>query len=128
MALPVPHIWSDSSTRHVPGAEVWVGVRTPGTEVAERAHSIRAALEAAGSPRVEAVAHDDELLNRVHDRGLLDHLRTAYDAWVAAGYPDDRGQDRVVRTSSPPRGCSRGSALGSPPRSTPEPAATATTR
>lgn len=104
MPLPVPYVWSESSTRHVPGAEVWVGVRTPGTEVAERALAIRDALEAAGSPRVKAVAHDDELLYRVHDRGLLDHLRTAYDAWVAAGYPDDPGQDRVVPYVFPTEG------------------------
>jgi acetoin utilization deacetylase AcuC-like enzyme len=41
-------------------------------------------------------AHDDATLLAVHDSGLVEFLRTAWDGWVAAGYPDDPGQDRVV--------------------------------
>ncbi|MDQ1668854.1 MAG: hypothetical protein QOE40_915, partial [Actinomycetota bacterium] len=32
-----PVVWSGDVLRHEPGAEVWVGVRTPGTEVPQRA-------------------------------------------------------------------------------------------
>ena len=87
---------SDMCRAHVPGAEIWVGVRTPGTEVAERADRIEAALRAAGHRVVEAAAHDDDVLLRVHDPRLVEHLRTVYDRWVAAGFPDEPGQDRVV--------------------------------
>ena len=87
---------SDMCRAHVPGAEIWVGVRTPGTEVAERADRIEAALRGAGHRVVEAAAHDDDVLLRVHDPRLVEHLRTVYDRWVAAGFPDEPGQDRVV--------------------------------
>ncbi len=87
---------SDACLAHVPGAEIWVGVRTPGTEVAERAARIETALRGAGHRVVEAVPHDDDVLLRVHDARLVEHLRTVYDRWVAAGFPDEPGQDRVV--------------------------------
>ena len=52
----MPLVWTDRHRRHEPGGEVWVGVRTPGTEVPERADRIRAALEADGARLVEAAA------------------------------------------------------------------------
>ena len=42
MALAMPVVWSDRHRRHEPGGEVWVGVRTPGTELPERAERVRA--------------------------------------------------------------------------------------
>ena len=87
---------SDSCLLHVPGAEIWVGVRTPGTEVAERATRIETALRDAGHRVVDATEHDDDVLLRVHDPRLVDHLRTVYGRWVEAGFPDSVGQDRVV--------------------------------
>ena len=75
---------------------MWVGVNTPGTEVAERVDVILAALSAAGHPLVDARPHDDAPLLAVHDRALLEHLRHVYTEWVAAGFLDDPGQDRVV--------------------------------
>ena len=87
---------SDACLRHVPGAEIWVGVRTPGTEVAERATRIETALRDAGHRVVEAAPHDDDVLLRVHDPRLVEHLRTVYDRWVEAGFPEEPGQDRVV--------------------------------
>jgi acetoin utilization deacetylase AcuC-like enzyme len=71
-------------------------VRTPGTEVSARADAIRDAVTAAGAPLVEATAHADDPLLAVHDRALLDFLRTAWESWERAGLPDDPGQDRVV--------------------------------
>ena len=37
MPLSIPIVWSDAHSLHEPGGEVWVGVRTPGTEVPARA-------------------------------------------------------------------------------------------
>jgi acetoin utilization deacetylase AcuC-like enzyme len=87
-------VWSPACLEHVPGAEIWVGVRTPGTEVPERAGVIREAL--AGAVRMEAVRHDDSVLHAVHDPGLVAHLREVWSRWEEAGFPRDPGQDRVV--------------------------------
>jgi len=89
----MPVVWSDRCLLHEPGAEIWVGVRTPATEVPARVTAIRDALDARV---VEAVAHPDEALNRVHDRELTDYLASAWAEWEAAGLPEDPGQGRVV--------------------------------
>jgi len=92
--LSIPVVWTDLHRLHEPGGEVWVGVRTPGTEVPERADRIRGTL--ADASIVEARAHSDEALLTIHDRELLDHLARAWDDWEAAGLNRDPGQDRVV--------------------------------
>ncbi len=81
---------------HVPGAEIWVGVRTPGTELPERAARIETALRAANHRVVESAAYGDDVLLAVHDPRLVEHLRTVWARWVEAGFPEDPGQDRVV--------------------------------
>ena len=86
----VPFVWSDECLRHDPGEEVWVGVRTPATEVPERVLRIRAALVAAGAREVAATTHPDEPLLAVHDAGLVEFLRCAWQQWAAAGLPSDR--------------------------------------
>ena len=86
----LPFVWSDECLRHEPGAEIWVGVRTPATELPERALRIREALLAAGAREVPAAAHPDDALLAVHDPALLDFLRTAWDEWAALGLPSDR--------------------------------------
>jgi acetoin utilization deacetylase AcuC-like enzyme len=100
----MPLVWTDAHREHVPGGEVWIGVRIPGDEVPERAEEIRGALEAAGAPVAAARPHDDGPLLAVHDPGLVEFLRTAWETWEAAGYPDDPGQDRVVGYLFPTRG------------------------
>ena len=92
----MPVVWSDRHADHRPGAEIWVGVRTPGTELPERAERIRAALAAGGAPIVAAEPHPDADLLAVHDADLLDHLEHAWERWRAAGLTTDPGQDRVV--------------------------------
>jgi acetoin utilization deacetylase AcuC-like enzyme len=92
--LSTPVVWTDLHRLHEPGGEVWVGVRTPGTEVPERADRIRHRVSDA--PIVEARPHSDEAVLAVHDRGLLDYLARAWDEWEAAGLTRDPGQDRVV--------------------------------
>jgi acetoin utilization deacetylase AcuC-like enzyme len=86
----LPFVWSDDCLRHEPEAEVWVGVRTPATEVPARALAIREALGAAGAREVTAVAHDDEALLAVHDPALVEFLRTAWEEWSAAGLPSEQ--------------------------------------
>jgi acetoin utilization deacetylase AcuC-like enzyme len=92
----MPVVWSDAHRLHEPAGEIWVGVRTPGTEVAARADAIHTVLGAAGATFVEAVAHDDSALLAVHSPELLAFLAGAWDAWAEAGLPADPGQDRVV--------------------------------
>jgi acetoin utilization deacetylase AcuC-like enzyme len=86
----LPFVWSEDCLRHDPAAEVWVGVRTPATEVPARVLAIRQALVAAEAREVEAVAHDDAALLAVHDAALVEFLRTAWEEWAAANLPSDR--------------------------------------
>jgi acetoin utilization deacetylase AcuC-like enzyme len=86
----LPFVWSDKCLRHEPDAEIWVGTRTPATEVPARAVAIRGGLVAAGAREVEAVAHDDAALLAVHDRALVDFLRTAWEEWSGASLPSNR--------------------------------------
>ena len=95
-AAPIPFVWHPRTRRHIPSAEIWLGVRTPGTEVVERVNVIREALIRAGHPEVTASDPDPEALLAVHSAGLIEHLRTIHDAWVVGGYTTDPGQDRVV--------------------------------
>ena len=96
MALAMPLVWSNHHRLHEPGGEVWVGVRTPGTELPERAERIRAAVEAAGAPVVEAEDAPDDVALRFHDPALVAWLRDAWDLWEEAGLGEDPGQNRVV--------------------------------
>ncbi len=86
----LPFVWSDDCLRHEPEAEVWVGVRTPATEVPARAVAIREALLATGASEVARVAHDDAALLAVHDPALVEFLRTAWNDWSTASLPSDR--------------------------------------
>jgi len=95
-APAVPVVWSPVTREHEPKNEIWVGVPTTGTEVPARVDAILAALDDHGHPRVEAVAHDDAALLAVHAPDLVDHLRGVHDEWLAAGYVELVGQDRVV--------------------------------
>jgi acetoin utilization deacetylase AcuC-like enzyme len=96
MALAMPVVWSDRHRLHDPGGEVWVGVRTPGTELPARADAIRVALAREGATFVDAWAQPDDAVLSVHDGALADYLAGAWREWEAAGLPIDPGQDRVV--------------------------------
>jgi len=86
----VRFVWSEDCLRHEPESEVWVGVRTPATELPARALAIREALLTAGAEEVTAVAHDDSALLAVHEPALVEFLRTAWDEWSAASLPSDQ--------------------------------------
>jgi acetoin utilization deacetylase AcuC-like enzyme len=96
MPLALPVVWSDACRLHEPGGEIWIGVRSDGTEVAARADVIREELQARGARIVEAAPHSDEVLLRVHDASLVAFLASIWDEWVSAGIPEDPGQNRVV--------------------------------
>jgi acetoin utilization deacetylase AcuC-like enzyme len=96
MGLSMPVVWSDRHRLHEPGGEVYVGVRTPGTEIAARAERIRDAAEQDGATIVPAVEHTDDEALSLHDRGLIEYLRSAWDEWERSGLWADPGQDRVV--------------------------------
>jgi acetoin utilization deacetylase AcuC-like enzyme len=96
VGLALPVVWSDQHRMHDPGGEIWVGVRTRGTELPERAEAIRADLSAAGARFVEAERQPDEVLHTVHDAALTAYLARAWEDWKAAGLTEDPGQDRVV--------------------------------
>ena len=98
---PIPFVWHPRTRRHVPSSGIWMGVRTPGTEVVERVNVIREALIRAGHPEVTASDPDPEALLAVHSPGMVEHLRTIHDAWVVAGYPTAPGQNRVVPSIFP---------------------------
>ena len=89
-------VWSEGYLAHDANWLVWVGVRLPGDEEADRALIIKDALEQAGVPIVQAVAHDRSNIEAVHDPGMVDYLETAHQLWVEAGYPEEPGVDRVV--------------------------------
>ncbi len=92
----MPVVWSDRHRLHEPGGEVWVGVRTPGTELPARAERIRESLTEAGARFVAAGAQPDDAVLAVHDPALLAYLADAWADWEAAGLTEDPGQDRVV--------------------------------
>ncbi|MGI8446946.1 MAG: hypothetical protein ACR2MP_07160 [Streptosporangiaceae bacterium] len=94
---------------------MWLGLREPGTEVPARALVLRDALAAAGAPVTAAREHDDTILRRVHDPGLLSHLETVWADWESAGLPADYGRDRVVPYVRPTPGL----LAGLPPRTPP---------
>jgi acetoin utilization deacetylase AcuC-like enzyme len=96
MPLAMPVVWSDSCRLHDPGGEIWIGVRTEGTEVAARVDAVRDSLVRNGARIVETESHSDESLLRVHDDSLLSYLASAWEEWTAAGLPEAPGQDRVV--------------------------------
>ena len=91
-----PVITSELCALHVPGAEIWVGVRTPGTEVAERATRIETTLRQAGYTVTAEIPHSDDVLEQIHDPGLIRYLSTAHSRWIEAGFEQNPGQDRVV--------------------------------
>ena len=84
----MPVVWSDQCRLHEPDAEIWIGLRTPATEVPARVDAILAAL--AHARLVPAEPHSDEGLLAVHDRALLDYLAGAWAEWEAAGLEQDR--------------------------------------
>jgi acetoin utilization deacetylase AcuC-like enzyme len=96
VALEIPVVWSDRCLLHEPGGEVWIGLPVQGDEIPARVVTIRDALLEAGAPLIEAEEHGEEPIRAVHDDGLIEFLRGAWEHWQAAGYAEDPGQHSVV--------------------------------
>ena len=93
----MPVVWSDRHRLHEPGGEVWVGVRTPGTELPARAERIREALAEAGARFVDARRRSPTTpCSPSTTRSCSAYLADAWEEWEAAGLTVDPGQDRVV--------------------------------
>ena len=93
----VPVLWSPDTRLHDPRHEVWVGVRTVGTETSARVDAILDALDGPGFRLVEVPpAALRPALDAVHDAALVEFLGTATERWAAGPYEDLVGQDRVV--------------------------------
>ena len=123
----MPVVWSDRHRLHDPGGEIWVGVRTPGTELPERAERIRAALVERGADVVDAAAQPDDALTSVHDAELIEHLAGVWSDWDEAGLTDDPGQDQVVPYLFPHPELFSGREPHTPPPSRRAPASSPTT-
>jgi len=96
VTISIPVTWSDAHRLHAPATAVWVGARVDADELPERAELIRAVLEEAGAHIVQALPHPDDALLAVHDVGLVDFLRTAWENWQEGGMPEAAGADEVV--------------------------------
>ena len=92
----MPVTWSDAHRLHAPETATWIGVPIAADELPERAGLIRSALEEASAVVVAAEPHDDDALLAVHDAGLVEFLRTAWERWDEAAFRDDPGQSEVV--------------------------------
>ena len=96
---PMPVVWSPDTRRHDPKHEVWVGVPTPGTEVAARVDAILEAVT--GHPLVEATRHGREALHSVHDPELVTFLSSVHDRWLAGEYVELVGVTHWIPTQAP---------------------------
>ena len=100
MASPTaraPVVWSPATREHVPGAEVWVGVPTPGTEVPERVDVIRAVAGGRRAPAGRGARRTTT--SRCWRCTTPTWSRTCvavHDEWMAGDYVELVGQDRVV--------------------------------
>lgn len=84
----IPVVRTDRAADHVPGAEIWLGTRTPGTETPDRVRAIESGL--ADWPMIQARSYPDDVLLAVHQERMVGHLRTIWRRWA------DTGTDRVV--------------------------------
>ncbi len=90
-----PVVWSETTKRHRPDREVWIGMPMDGSELPERVSAIERSLREAGHPFLAAVTHGEQALTSVHNPALIEHLSTVFQAWVDGGFVE-HGQDRVV--------------------------------
>jgi acetoin utilization deacetylase AcuC-like enzyme len=94
-------VYSDLHHSHDADTGTWVGVVIPSDEVPERIDRVLAELRGLDHQLVLADTHDDSLLLKVHDSGMIDYMRSAWDNWSAWGYLEDPGQKQVAAYAFP---------------------------
>jgi acetoin utilization deacetylase AcuC-like enzyme len=94
-------VWSERHRGHVPDGELWIGVWIEGTELPARGETLVEAVRRAGIEVVAPRPYRPEALETVHSADLIEFLRTIWDRWQAAGFPDDPGAARVVPYAFP---------------------------
>src|SRR5690349_23803369 len=83
-------VYSPLHLRHDIRTQTVMGVQVDANEVAQRAETIRAALEADGGFVLQGpTEHGTEPIVAVHDPGLVRFLESAWDEAVAFGHPYD---------------------------------------
>lgn len=110
----LPLAWHSDCLLHEPAGEVWLGVWEDASEVPERATVLLDALTDAGAEIAPARAYDDGDILAVHDAEFVEHLRTVWKDWEAAGYSSEHGRQRVVPYVFPTDALLSGLALRSP--------------
>ncbi|MCI0679113.1 MAG: histone deacetylase family protein [Actinobacteria bacterium] len=79
----------------------WVGVPIHGDEPPARMELVRDTLAGLGHEIVTADAHDDTILQLVHDPDMVEYMRTAHAEWQRSGYQEDPGQPNVTAYAFP---------------------------
>ena len=92
----VTTVWSPTTRRHEPKAEVWVGVPRPAPRSPSASTRSSRRRRRRGWPLVEATPTRLRVFAAVHDQDFLDHLETIHAEWMRSGIPELVGQDRVV--------------------------------
>lgn len=99
--MSTPVVYPERHGLHSADTGTWVGVTIPSEEVPARVETIVATLRSSGHEIINAHAHDDVILKTVHDEGMVEYMRGAYQAWVEWGYLDDPGQPQVTAYAFP---------------------------
>lgn len=89
-------VWSDDAFLHDPDGEMWIGLPLEGDEAPPRAAAMKEAIDAAGLTTIGAPAAFRLGHHHSPRAGMLSYLETPHNEWLAAGYRDEHGQDRVV--------------------------------
>ena len=119
MGISMPVVWSDRHRLHEPGGEIYVGVRTPGTELPHPGRADPRSARSGGSPpRTRGRARGRGRARASTIPALVGYLRSAWEEWEASGLVSDPGQDRVVPYLFPHPGL-LGSIQATPPATWP---------
>ena len=102
MTLRIPWSAATSACRHEPDAEIWVGVRTPGTELPERVDGGARARPSRPAPTRWSPSRTTTGCSRVHSDALLGYLaqRLGRGGWLPASRTTP-GRTGSCRTCSP---------------------------
>jgi len=96
-----PVVYAEGHRLHTTDVGTWVGLAVPSLEGPDRIEVVRRTLEELGHDVVPAAAHDDTVLETVHDPQMVRYMETAHEQWLEAGYDVEPGQPNVVGYAFP---------------------------